>query len=157
MLKDNQNIKFLIGGKGPLQSNVEMALKEIDRDFPGRIKYLGWIPHHELPLHLNEIRLLVIPSYSEGLPNIMLESMACGTPVLAMPVGAIPDVISDNVNGFLLDTNSAEGIARGVMKCMSNQKIDGISANARKFVEDHYSYQSALIRYTEVLKCLEEQ
>jgi len=157
MLKDNQDIKFLIGGKGPLQSYVEMALKEIDRDFPGRVKYLGWIPHHELPFHLNEIRLLVIPSYSEGLPNIMLESMACGTPVLAMPVGAIPDVISDNVNGFLLDTNSAEGIGRGVMKCMSHQKIEVISSNARKFVEDNYSFQSALIRYTKVLKCLEEQ
>lgn len=157
ILKDNRDIKFLIGGKGPLQSNVEMALKEIDRDFPGRVKYVGWIPHHELPLHLNDIRLLVIPSYSEGLPNLMLESMACGTPVLASPVGSIPDVISDNVNGFLLDNNSAEGIAKGVMKCRSYQKIDDISTNARKFVEDNYSFQSALTRYTEVLKRLEEQ
>ena len=157
IVKENQDIKFVIGGTGPLQSTVEMALKELDREFPGRVTYLGWIPHDELPVHLNELRLLVIPSFSEGLPNIMLESMACGTPVLATPVGAIPDVITDNVNGFLLDTNSAEGIARGVMKCMSNQKIEVISSNARKFVEDNYSFQSALIRYTHVLEYLEQQ
>jgi glycosyltransferase involved in cell wall biosynthesis len=52
------------------------------------------------------LALLVIPSYTEGLPNIMLEAMACGTPMLASPVGAIEDVIKDEETGFILRSKS---------------------------------------------------
>jgi len=44
---------------------------------------------------LDELKLVVLPSYTEGLPNIMPETMACGTPTLATPVGDIPDIIKD--------------------------------------------------------------
>ncbi|HOS83103.1 MAG TPA: glycosyltransferase [Methanolinea sp.] len=56
-----------------------------------------WIPKEKLPEYLSKIKLLILASEREGFPNIMLEAMAYGTPVLTKPVGAIPDVIWDEV------------------------------------------------------------
>ena len=88
-----------------------------------KVELTGWIPHDELPDYSNMLKLIVLPSYTEGLPNIMLEVMACGTPVLATPVGAIPDVINDGENRFLMENNSQECIAENVItSIVSNLK-----------------------------------
>jgi len=60
------------------------------------------VDHQELTGYLNEFKVLILPSYTEGLPGVILEAMACGTPVLITGVGSIPDIIDDHVNGFLL-------------------------------------------------------
>lgn len=58
----------------------------------------------------------VLPFYTKELSNIMLEAMACGTPLLATPVGAILDVIRDGETGFIMEDNSPECTARNVMQ-----------------------------------------
>jgi glycosyltransferase involved in cell wall biosynthesis len=100
-LNDRQDLRALIGGDGPLKETVEASLQE--GSLTARVDLPGWISHDDLLGYLNQLRLLVLPSYTEGLPNIMLEAMACGTPVLATPVGAIPDVIIDGRTGFVMD------------------------------------------------------
>ena len=113
---------------------------------------LRWIPHDELPEYLNELKLLVLPSYTEGLPNIMLEAMACGTPVLATPVGAIPDVINDGENGFILESNNPEYIAENAIRALNYPNLDKIVKNARELVEKEITYEGAVERYRKILK-----
>ena len=72
------------------------------------VTLVGWISHDELPSYLNMLKLLVVPSYTEGLPNIVIEAMSCGTPVLATPVGGVPDLIEDGITGFILEDNFPE-------------------------------------------------
>jgi len=73
-----------------------------------RVDIPGWISQVDLAKYLNTLRLLVLPSSTEGLPNILLEAIACGTPVVSTPVGAIPDIIQDDENGFIMDNNSPD-------------------------------------------------
>ena len=84
----------------------------------------------------------------------MLEAMACGTPVLATSVGAIPDVIKDSETGFIMDNNSPECIAKKVISVLEYPYLDRIVKNAKELVEMEYTYNAAVDRYRRVLKDL---
>jgi glycosyltransferase involved in cell wall biosynthesis len=144
------SIKFLIGGDGNLLDKITTYLN--DNYLTANTELVGWIPHMDLPLYLNNLKLLVIPSYSEGLPNIMLEAMACGTPVLATPVGAIPDIIKDGETGFLMENNSPECIAANVIRALKHPDLEGIAKRARALIEHEYTFERAVERWRTVLK-----
>jgi len=139
----------LIGGDGQLKETIEKSLQE--QGIRSNVDLPGWISHDGLPKYLNQLRLLVLPSYTEGLPNIMLEAMACGTPVLATPVGAIPDVIQDEVTGFIMENNTPECIARSVMRALNHPDLEGIAERGRQYVEKEFTFEKAVERWQEIL------
>ena len=150
--KERSMIKFLIVGDGQLRDTIERYLDE--ENLNDKIKLPGWIPHNKLPDYLNELKLVVLPSYTEGLPNIMLEAMACGTPVLATPVGAIPDVIKDGETGFIMGNNSPGCIAENVERVLNHPALDEIIKNAKELVEKEFTYEAAVGRYREILRSI---
>ena len=94
----------------------------------------------------------MIPSQFEGLPNILLEAMACGTLVLATPVGAIPDVIVDGRTGFIMEDNSPDCIAKNVTRVLNSSDSEQVAENGRRFVEEHFTFEHAVARWKEVLE-----
>ncbi len=150
ILKERHDLEFLIGGNGPLFDEIKNELK--NNGSYDKIKLIGWIPHDELPDYLNELKLVILPSYTEGLPNIMLEAMACGTPVLATPAGAISDIIKDGETGFIMENNSPACIAKNVLRVLKYPNIDEIVKNARELVEKEFTYEAAVERYRKILK-----
>ena len=145
-------VKFLLGGGGPLLEQVEKELTGLIAQ--DRAKVFDWIPHNELPGYLNQMKLLVLPSHYEGLPTIVLEAMACGTPVSAVPVGAVPDIIADGKTGFIMEDNSPECIARNVVRALNHPSLDQISQNAHSFVEREYSYEAMKEKWHKLLTSL---
>ncbi len=152
VLKVRQDIKFSIGGYGPLRNKIEDEIENSNLRY--RVELAGWIFHDELPDYLNELKLLVLPSYSEGLPTIVLETMACGTPVLATSVGGIPDVIKDGETGFILEDNSPECIARDIIEALDYPDLSKIAKNGRSLIESNYIYEAAVMRYRRILNSL---
>jgi glycosyltransferase involved in cell wall biosynthesis len=152
IIKERSDVEFLIGGDGQLQNKIENYLDE--NNLTDRVNLAGWIPHDKLPDYLNELKLVVLPSYTEGLPNIMLEAMACGTPVLATPVGAIPDVITDGETGFIMGNNSPACIAENVIRALEHPDLGRIVENARALVEREFTYEVAVERYRGILEAL---
>ena len=149
ILSEQQDLRVLIGGDGQLKESIEISLDT--ENISARVDLPGWISHDDLPKYLNQLRLLVLPSYTEGLPNIMLEAMACGTPVLATPVGAIPDVIRDGETGFIMEENSPECIARNVMRALSDPDLEGVAERGRRFVEREFTFEKAVERWRGIL------
>ncbi|GGB08566.1 glycosyltransferase [Puia dinghuensis] len=84
-----------------------------------RVVFLDPI-HDELllPLLYSAADLCVIPSLEDNLPNVMLESLCCGTPVLGFPIGGLKDVIVDGVNGYLCPAISAEALAQTMARAL---------------------------------------
>ena len=118
-----------------------------------RLQIPGNVDQDTLPGLYGRIRVLVIPSYTEGLPNVMLEAMACGTLVLASRVGAIPDVIEHNVNGFLLKDNSPESIAGGVRAIfgMPAEELEQIARRAESTVRQNFGLLASVDRYRRIV------
>jgi glycosyltransferase involved in cell wall biosynthesis len=147
------DVKFVIVGGGALEGDVRTSLGKYHLE--DKVKLTGWISHSELPDYLNTFKLLVLPSYAEGLPNIMLESMACGTPVLATSVGAIREVIKDKQTGFLLSDNSPGCIAKGIVDTLSDPNLEKVAINARSLVQSEFRYESTVKTWANVLRTIE--
>lgn len=101
--------------------------------------------------YLGRLKLLVLPSFGEGLPKTILEAMACGTPVLATAVGGIADVIKDGETGFILESTSPECIAQGIVKALQRPDLAAVAERARKLVLDEYTLGATQGKWSQAL------
>jgi glycosyltransferase involved in cell wall biosynthesis len=142
MLKKEKELKFFIIGEGILEAEIQDFI--IQNNLSENVKLLGWVENEELPHYLNKLKLLILASGTEGLPGVLIEGMACGTPVLITKVGAVPDVVNNEVNSFLLQKNSPQCISESVIKIFRNENLEIISNNAFYHVRNYFSYDYVL-------------
>ena len=111
------------------------------------IHKLGFISSDERKvLVYSAADILVIPSVAENFPNVVIESMACGTPVVGFRTGGISEQIQHKETGFLADSFSTESLLEGVnwILNMSCDEMKMISSKAREYVKENCSYQNVL-------------
>jgi len=148
-IKGDPSLRFIIAGSGRLEERVR---DEIFMLGIGKVtRMVGWVSHNDLPDLLNELRLLVLPSFTEGLPNILLEAMACGTPVLSTGVGSVPDVITEGETGFLMDSNSPETIAQSVVRVLGCPDFEVVARRALDHVVTNFTLGNAVDAWTTIL------
>ncbi len=85
--------QFALVGDGPLRSSLEAAVAR--RGLSARVRFAGPTPHADLPVWYRAASLTVLSSRSEGTPNVLIESVACGTPFISTSVGSVPHMVSD--------------------------------------------------------------
>jgi glycosyltransferase involved in cell wall biosynthesis len=135
------NYRFLILGSGP----DEHALKEQVRDLAleKRVTFMGFIPHDKLPQYLHASDIFVRPSRSEGLGNSFLEAMAAGLPVIATPVGGIPDFLVNGETGFFCEVGNPKSIAQKAEKLAKDRESrDYVVERAREMVRQRYGWDN---------------
>ncbi|MCP4953675.1 MAG: glycosyltransferase [Proteobacteria bacterium] len=84
--------------------------------------------------------LLMVPSRLDNLPNTGLESLACGTPLVAFDTGGLPDVVQHKVNGYLARPEDPEDLASGIVWVLENSAKESLRANSRSWAKSRYSY-----------------
>jgi glycosyltransferase involved in cell wall biosynthesis len=132
--------------------NIGKCLQK-EFDHCANVLFVGHVPNEALPKYLNNFRLLVLPSFSEGIPAVILEAMACGTPVAATPVGAIPQIIKDQENGYILRSNSSDYLAENILKVLSdNETIARVSECARVSVQKDFNYEKTVAMWRRILQ-----
>lgn len=146
-------LRFLICGDGVLRPEIERFITE--NGLAGLAEMPGWIDHKDVPKLLNSLRLLVLPSSSEGLPTVLLESMACGTPVIATPVGGIRDVLIDGVTGFVLTDNSPQELVRCIQRALDDDQMEAVSHNCSSLIRKNYSFAEVVNNWKGIIKDLE--
>lgn len=142
------DVKFLFIGDGALRNTIERYI--LDNNLNNTIILPGWTPHDLLPDYLNQMKLLVIPSDTEGLPNAMLEAMACGTPVLATPVGGITDFIKERETGFILKNNSPRCITSGIIEILQDKKTLDVIGNAHILIRNEFRFEKRVEEFRDI-------
>lgn len=101
------------------------------------VRFSGMVPHTLLRDYFQCSDIFSMTSYYEGLPNVMLEAMACGLPVVSTEVGGIADLVKNNYTGFITKKRDPEYFAVLLEKAYTDRKRLG--KNAADFVHDNYS------------------
>jgi glycosyltransferase involved in cell wall biosynthesis len=146
-------VKLLIAGDGPQEIELkELALSQgllggqgdiskHSSEASDRVRFLGFIPHADLYKYLRVSDIFIRPSLSEGFGNSFVEAMAADLPVIATPVGGIPDFLEDKVTGVFCEPENPQSIARAVEKILSNLILrDSIIGNAHRMVAERYDW-----------------
>lgn len=134
-----ETVKFLVLGTGPLQKFLIEKTRILKLE--DRVKFVGFVPHREFPLYLRASHIFVRPSLSEGMGVSFLEAMAAELPVIATPVGGIPDFLEDGKTGLFCEVENGESIARKVEVFMNEKELrESIVQNAREMVEKKYDW-----------------
>jgi len=129
-----ENVKLLIIGTGHLGRSLKLQVASCKLE--ERVKFLGFIAHENLPPYLWASDIFVRPSLSEGMGNSFIEAMASGIPVIATPVGGIPDFLRDGETGLFCQVGNPKSIAQKVGKLMKDSE-------SRKYIVDNASQMVA--------------
>ena len=116
---DRDTYLFMVGRDDGLKKNLEKRAHELK--IANYIKFTGPVNHEDIPLWISASDILVLPSLSEGRPNVILEALACEVPVVATDVGGIPELMVDGETGYLVPAKSPDELSRKINKLLDNK------------------------------------
>lgn len=121
--------RLQMAGGGDVDRYREMARNlQID----SHVEFLGWLDQETARRAVVDARLLVLPSYEEGLPLVILESLGLGTPVVCTPVGSIPEVLTDGETALFATPGDKEGLAAAIGRLLGDSSLcQTLSVNGR--------------------------
>lgn len=155
-LRDLDTQLLLAGEERPHDKGFESQLRDLARELKvdDRVRFSGF--RHDCAELLRAADMLLLPSHTEGMPLTILEAQACGTPVVATPVGGIPEIITDGVTGLLVENDNVEALADRIVSILRDDELrTRLSENGRRYVEQHHSianYCQALRRQIEIAR-----
>ncbi|HBO84301.1 MAG: hypothetical protein A2073_01525 [Deltaproteobacteria bacterium GWC2_42_11] len=149
VIKDFPDARLLFLGDGPLLCDMEKMARDLD--IIGSVDFRGHINNITNFLHATDI--FVLPSLQEGMPNSLLEAMACGLPVVATQIGGVVDVVKDGENGVLVEPGNYHDLAKGILKLLRGKEFARrIAFNAFCSIKKFYSLDNIARKYIELYK-----
>lgn len=143
MLGKPDNLYLHIGGEGPQKENLLRLAKELHVD--SRVKFLGAIPHQQVPDMLQEIDIFMALSRRESFGVSVLEAAACAKPVIVSDAEGLVEITSDGINGFIVPRGNSLEAAKAIIKLVENKTLRSLMGmEGRKMVVDNYSWEKSL-------------
>ena len=143
LLRSFPQTEFLLAGDGPLRAELEAECARLG--ISGQVKFLG--DRRDIPAVLASLDVVVSPSDSESLSNVILESMAAGLPVAATSVGGNPELVTAD-RGVLVPPHDVDALAAATARLLQSSELRAeMGENARRFVRANFSAQSVTAQY----------
>jgi len=157
--REYRDFILLLVGSTNISKSFYISIKKMIDNFEicQNVMFTGSVPHNLLPDYYSLAELVVFPSRStkkyrvtDGLPNIILESMACAKTVLAANVCGVPEVISDGRTGFLYDPNNQKELSEKILSIIADEEErQKMGENARQYILEHHNLTNVVKKYIE--------
>jgi glycosyltransferase involved in cell wall biosynthesis len=134
LFKRGVHLELVLAGDGEMRGDIEALIREYGLGEGVRIT--GWISGEQVLRELQAARALVLPSFAEGLPVVIMEAMALGRPVVSTFVAGIPELVQAGENGWLVPAGDVEALADAMQACLqsSTERLDAMGLNGRQRV-----------------------
>lgn len=144
-----EDYRAVIIGDGPERAALEALASELG--LTNQVRFLGAVP--DAARFFSGLDLFVLSSRSEGTPMVLLEAMGAGLPVVATSVGGVPDVIADEVGGWLVPPEQPDRMAEAVTLAIGDAgaRRDRAALGAER-IRSHYSREAWILRHEEVYR-----
>lgn len=142
------DVELDIVGEGFLEKPLKLLVDK--NGLQQRVKFLGVLEPEAVAALLKSVNVLCLPSYSEGMPNVIVEAFACGIPVVATNVGGIPELVNADM-GILVEPGSVESLVNGLKMALTREWD---RSSIRKNIS-HYTWDELAKRNLEMLKSAE--
>jgi glycosyltransferase involved in cell wall biosynthesis len=145
---DIQNVELILVGDGPERARVEAAIAELGlRD---RVQLRGRLPEFETLEEIAQSDVLVLSSFMEGLPVVLMEALALSVPVVAPCVAGIPELVEDGVNGLLFAPGDWNKLADCLRRILADAALrERLAAPGRARIEQEFEISRAVLPLVE--------
>lgn len=117
LAREGAQFKMTIAGDGPLRPQLERSIQELGLE--EKVELTGWLSNSQVRALIRGARALVLPSFAEGLPIVLMEALALGRPVITTYVAGIPELVTDKTCGWLVPAGSVDQLADAIRQCLS--------------------------------------
>ena len=138
------NIEYIIAGDGPLKSNLEQIIKQLNLGH--HVRLLGSVDHEQAIQLMRQSDILIAPSVTamdgdqEGIPVVLMEALAMGLPVISTYHSGIPELIIDGKTGFLVNERDSAALADKLIALIDSDSVaDKLSNNGIQFIKENYN------------------
>ncbi len=135
-----EDVKLTLLGLYDEETKTDI-LNRIPESARDRITFMGNRPLEDVIAAMKKCSVFVLPSYTEGFPNVIIESMACACPIIATPVGAIPDMLDANGNacGIIVPVKDTDALEKAIKEVIHNPEAAAeMGERAKRRVEELY-------------------
>lgn len=139
-VEQGADAELVLVGDGELRPQLESRI--VERGLGTRVRITGWLDGEHVQRELLAARALVLPSFAEGLPTVIMEAFALGRPVLSTYVAGIPELVQPGENGWLVPAGSQEALTAAILELMQTPlaELERRAAHGREAVRRlHYS------------------
>jgi glycosyltransferase involved in cell wall biosynthesis len=138
VLSQYLNATLTLVGDGEYRSLVEERIAALG--IGHRVTITGWADEQGVKQHITNARALVLGSFAEGLPVVLMEALALGRPVVTTSIAGIPELVSEGVGGYIVPSGSVEHLAEGMRRALAApvEELEALAAAGRERVmRDH--------------------
>jgi colanic acid/amylovoran biosynthesis glycosyltransferase len=145
-------LELVLAGDGPLRGEIEASIRK--HSLEKHIRITGWIGSTEVRREILAARALVLPSFAEGLPVVLMEALALRRPVLTTYVAGIPELVRDGENGWLFPAGSVADLAAAIEDCMALpvEQLQALGAAGFKRVLERHSIDTEAGKLAELFR-----
>ncbi len=138
-----------IAGDGPGRAGLEQLAQQLD--LSDRVRFLGWVGREEIPQTFGNTAIFVLASRIEGMPNVVLEAMAYGRPVVCTRVFGADELIEQGISGMLIEIEDEVQLADALRTLLSDPGLRArMGTAARQRVEAHFTWTSTARAYLQL-------